>query len=79
MTEEAARDRFAEFADVRGRKYLVIVWLRDSAREEFAPLLFDTGTARFRGDARRGQQGGSAESAPSTVSVGNAWDQPLSR
>lgn len=42
-TEEAALDRFAEFADAWGRKYPAIVKLWENAWEEFTPFLrFDT-------------------------------------
>jgi len=37
-TEEAALDRFAEFADAWGRKYPAIVRLWENAWEEFTPL-----------------------------------------
>ncbi|MEU6480443.1 transposase [Streptomyces sp. NPDC047017] len=44
----AALDRFAQFADVRGRKYPAVVKLRENARAEFAPLLrFGTGIRRI--------------------------------
>jgi hypothetical protein len=38
-TEEAALNRFAEFADDRGRKYPAIVKLWENAWEEFTPFL----------------------------------------
>ncbi len=38
-TEEAALERFAEFADVWGRKYPAIVRLWENAWEEFTPVL----------------------------------------
>jgi transposase-like protein len=42
-TEEAALERFAEFADAWGKKYLAIVKLWENAWEEFTPFLrFDT-------------------------------------
>jgi transposase-like protein len=42
-TEEAALERFAEFADAWGRKYPAIVKLWENAWEEFTPFLrFDT-------------------------------------
>lgn len=42
-TEDAALDRFAEFADARGKKYPAIVRLWENAWEEFTPFLrFDT-------------------------------------
>jgi transposase-like protein len=37
-TEEAGLERFAEFADIWGRKYPAIVRLWENAWEEFAPL-----------------------------------------
>lgn len=47
-TEEAALDRFAEFADAWGRKYPAIVKLWESAWEEFTPFLrFDTEIRRI--------------------------------
>jgi transposase-like protein len=43
-TEEAAPERFAEFADAWGRNYPAIVKLWENAWEEFTPFLrFDTG------------------------------------
>ncbi len=42
-TEDTALDRFAEFADARGKKYPAIVRLWKNAWEEFTPFLrFDT-------------------------------------
>lgn len=46
-TEEAALERFAEFADAWGRKYPAIVKLRENAWEEFTPSL------RFDAEIRR--------------------------
>ncbi|MBT2529745.1 IS256 family transposase [Streptomyces sp. ISL-99] len=47
-TEEAALDRFAEFADAWGRKYPAIVKLWENAWEEFTPFLrFDTEIRRI--------------------------------
>ncbi len=47
-TEEAALDRFAEFADAWGRKYPAIVKLWENAWEEFTPSLrFDTEIRRI--------------------------------
>jgi transposase-like protein len=47
-TEEAALDRFAEFADAWDRKYPAIVKLWESAWEEFTPFLrFDTEIRRI--------------------------------
>ncbi len=48
-TEEAALDRFAEFADAWGRKYPAIVKLWENAwEEEFTPFLrFDTEIRRI--------------------------------
>ncbi|MGJ5897923.1 transposase [Streptomyces niveiscabiei] len=47
-TEEAALERFAEFADAWGRKYPAIVKLWENAWEEFTPLLrFDTEIRRI--------------------------------
>jgi transposase-like protein len=46
-TEEAALDRFAEFADARGRKYPAIVKLWENAWEEFTPF------PRFDAEIRR--------------------------
>lgn len=37
-TEEAARGRFAEFADARGKKCPAIVRLWENAWEEFTPF-----------------------------------------
>ncbi len=45
-TEEAALERFAEFADAWGRKYPAIVKLWENAWEEFTPFLrFETRSA----------------------------------
>lgn len=47
-TEEAALERFAEFADAWGKKYPAIVRLWENAWEEFTPFLrFDTGIRRI--------------------------------
>ncbi|WP_030760336.1 IS256 family transposase [Streptomyces griseus] len=47
-TEEAALERFAEFADAWGRKYPAIVRLWENAWEEFTPFLrFDTEIRRI--------------------------------
>jgi hypothetical protein len=47
-TEEAALERFAEFADAWGRKYPAIVELWENAWEEFTPFLrFDTEIRRI--------------------------------
>ncbi len=47
-TEEAALERFAEFADTWGRKYPAIVRLWENAWEEFTPFLrFDTEIRRI--------------------------------
>ncbi|WP_416238159.1 IS256 family transposase [Streptomyces mutabilis] len=47
-TEEAALERFAEFADAWGRKYPAIVKLWENAWEEFTPFLrFDTEIRRI--------------------------------
>ncbi|MET8893544.1 IS256 family transposase [Streptomyces albogriseolus] len=47
-TEEAARERFAEFADAWGRKCPAIVRLWENAWEEFTPFLrFDTEIRRI--------------------------------
>ncbi|MFI7894685.1 IS256 family transposase [Streptomyces sp. CACIS-1.16CA] len=47
-TEEAVLERFAEFADVWGRKYPAIVKLWENAWEEFTPFLrFDTEIRRI--------------------------------
>jgi transposase-like protein len=47
-TEEAALDRFAEFADAWDRKYPAIVKLWENAWEEFTPFLrFDTEIRRI--------------------------------
>ncbi|WP_241788038.1 transposase [Streptomyces sp. PRh5] len=47
-TEEAALDRFAEFADARDRKYPAIVKLWENAWKEFTPFLrFDTEIRRI--------------------------------
>ncbi|WP_394346823.1 transposase [Streptomyces dangxiongensis] len=47
-TEEAALDRFAEFADAWGKKYPAIVRLWENAWEEFTPFLrFDTEIRRI--------------------------------
>lgn len=47
-TEEAALERFAEFADAWGRKYPAIVKLWENAWEEFTPFLrFDTEVRRI--------------------------------
>lgn len=47
-TEEAALERFAEFADAWGKKYPAIVRLWDNAWEEFTPFLrFDTEIRRI--------------------------------
>ncbi|MFF3933101.1 transposase [Streptomyces hirsutus] len=46
-TEEAALDRFAEFADAWDRKYPAIVKLWENAWEEFTPFL------RFNTEIRR--------------------------
>ncbi|UGY93934.1 IS256 family transposase [Streptomyces gobiensis] len=47
-TEEAALDRFAEFAEVWGKKYPAIVRLWENAWEEFTPFLrFDTEIRRI--------------------------------
>ncbi|MEW1695814.1 IS256 family transposase [Streptomyces sp. NPDC091278] len=47
-TEEAALERFAEFADVRGRKYPAVVRLWENAWGEFTPFLrFDTEIRRI--------------------------------
>jgi hypothetical protein len=46
-TEEAALDRFAEFADAWGRKYPAIVKLWENSWEEFTPFL------RFDSEIRR--------------------------
>lgn len=47
-TEEAALERFAEFADAWGKKYLAIVRLWENAWEDFTPFLrFDTEIRRI--------------------------------
>ncbi|MBK5996470.1 IS256 family transposase [Streptomyces sp. MBT58] len=47
-TEDAAPDRFAEFADAWGKKYPAIVRLWENAWEEFTPFLrFDTEIRRI--------------------------------
>lgn len=47
-TEDAALDRFAEFADAWGKKYPAIVRLWENAWEEFTPFLrFDTEIRRI--------------------------------
>ncbi|MFE0547811.1 IS256 family transposase [Streptomyces sp. NPDC058891] len=47
-TEEAALDRFADFADAWGKKYPAIVRLWENAWEEFTPFLrFDTEIRRI--------------------------------
>ncbi|MFD5814108.1 IS256 family transposase [Streptomyces sp. NPDC127038] len=47
-TEDAALERFAEFADTWGKKYPAIVRLWENAWEEFTPFLrFDTETRRI--------------------------------
>ncbi len=47
-TEEAALERFAEFADAWGQKYPAIVKLWENAWEEFTPFLrFDTEIRRI--------------------------------
>jgi len=47
-SEEAALDRFAEFADAWGKKYPAIVRLWENAWEEFTPFLrFDTEIRRI--------------------------------
>ncbi|GAA4148682.1 IS256 family transposase [Streptomyces tunisiensis] len=47
-TEEAAMERFAEFADAWGRRYPAIVKLWENAWEEFTPFLrFDTEIRRI--------------------------------
>ncbi|MEU9115187.1 transposase [Streptomyces sp. NPDC048483] len=47
-TEEAALERFAEFADAWGKKYPAVVRLRENAWEEFTPILrFDTEIRRI--------------------------------
>lgn len=47
-TEDAALERFAEFADTWGKKYPAIVRLRENAWEEFTPFLrFDTEIRRI--------------------------------
>ncbi|GAA2566227.1 hypothetical protein GCM10010398_64530 [Streptomyces fimbriatus] len=47
-TEDAALERFAESADVWGRKYPATVKLWENAWEEFTPFLrFDTGIRRI--------------------------------
>ncbi|MFE9491276.1 IS256 family transposase [Streptomyces sp. NPDC006641] len=47
-TEEAALERFAEFADTWGKKYPAIARLRENAWEEFTPFLrFDTEIRRI--------------------------------
>ena len=47
-TEEAALERFAEFADAWGKKYPAIVRLWENAWEEFTPFLrFDTEIRRI--------------------------------
>ncbi|OKJ07648.1 hypothetical protein AMK21_32115 [Streptomyces sp. CB00316] len=48
QAQEAALDRFAEFADAWGRKYPAIVRLWENAWEEFTPFLrFDTEIRRI--------------------------------